>query len=121
MKKPIPYSRITVLVFLGIILLGTGLLMLPAATRPGLTTRPVDALFTATSATCVTGLIIYDTFSHWTAFGQAVILALIQIGGLGFMSVATLFSLALGRKIGLREREMIQETVNTTQVGALCG
>ena len=119
MKKPIPYSRITVLVFLGIILLGTGLLMLPIATRPGLTTRPVDALFTATSATCVTGLIIYDTFSHWTAFGQAVILGLIQIGGLGFMSVATLFSLALGRKIGLREREMIQEAVNTTQVGGI--
>ena len=119
MKKPIPDSRITVLVFLGIILLGTGLLMLPIATRPGLTTRPVDALFTATSATCVTGLIIYDTFSHWTAFGQAVILGLIQIGGLGFMSVATLFSLALGRKIGLREREMIQEAVNTTQVGGI--
>ena len=118
-RRKISYSQITLLAFIAIILLGAGLLLLPVSTRPGLTTAPIDAIFTATSATCVTGLVVHDTYTHWTLFGQAVILLLIQVGGLGFMAVATLFSLAMRRRIGLWERGLIQETANTTQLGGM--
>lgn len=84
------------LVFLGIILLGAGLLCLPAAARSGRPTPFLTSLFTATSATCVTGLIRVDTGTHWTMFGQVVILLLIQVGGLGFMTIACLFSSRCG-------------------------
>lgn len=85
-------GRLIVLVFLFIILLGAGLLCLPAASRSGEPTPFLTSLFTATSATCVTGLIRVDTGTHWAMFGQVVILLLIQIGGLGFMTIACLFS-----------------------------
>lgn len=79
----------------------------------------MDALFTATSAVCVTGLVVVDTGNHWSLFGQAVILALIQIGGFGFMTSATLFLLAFGRRIGLRERLLIGESMGLTRLGGL--
>ena len=88
-------GRLIVLVFLFIILLGAGLLCLPAASRSGEPTPFLTSLFTATSATCVTGLIRVDTGTHWTMFGQVVILLLIQVGGLGFMTIACLFFFAL--------------------------
>ncbi|MGI5838474.1 MAG: TrkH family potassium uptake protein [bacterium] len=93
------------------ILTGTVLLRLPAATNSG-RLNPVDALFTATSAVCVTGLVVVDTGSYFTRFGQMVILLLIQIGGLGFMTVATLFFILLGSRIGLRSRLIMQEALN---------
>lgn len=87
--------------YLGVILLGTLLLMLPFATRAGETTTWLNALFTSTSATCVTGLVIYDTATHWTLFGQLVIIALIQLGGLGFMTVVSMIFRLLGKDMGL--------------------
>ncbi len=111
--------QIIALSFLGIILCGTLLLLLPFATREGQSTGLLDAAFTAVSATCVTGLIVYDTFSHWTLFGQLVILLMIQLGGLGLMTFSVCFSLLLRRKIGLKERGILQESVNTLQVGGI--
>ena len=91
-----------VLGFLVIILVGTLLLCLPISSKSGSYTPLFDCLFTATSATCVTGLIIYDTFSHWSVFGQTVIALLIQIGGLGFVTIITFFNIAAGKKLGYR-------------------
>ena len=99
-----------------LILMGALLLMLPAASRDGTSAGPLTALFTATSATCVTGLIVADTWTQWTLFGQVVILALIQLGGLGFMTVLTLLSLMLRRRIGLSERLLISSTFNLTDI-----
>lgn len=111
--------QIIALSFLGIILVGTILLMLPFATREGQSTSLLDAVFTAVSATCVTGLIVHDTFSHWTLFGQLVVLVMIQLGGLGLMAFSVTFSLLLRRKIGLKERGILQESVNTLQIGGI--
>lgn len=105
-------SQILVLGFAGVILLGTVLLMLPISTKDGTVTPFLDALFTATSAVCVTGLVVVDTGTYWSLFGQIVILLLIQVGGLGFMTIATLFAILLGRRINLRERIVIQEALN---------
>lgn len=106
-------GQLIVLVFLGIILFGAGLLCLPAAARSGRPTPFLTSLFTATSATCVTGLIRVDTGTHWTMFGQVVILLLIQVGGLGFMTIACLFFFALRRKIGLRQRMVIAQALGS--------
>ncbi|GIO04675.1 K+ transporter Trk [Brevibacillus reuszeri] len=95
-----------------IILIGTTLLTLPSATENGLGLPWLDALFTATSATCVTGLVVVDTGTTFTLFGQLVILSLIQIGGLGFMTLATFFALIMRKKISLRERLILQESLN---------
>lgn len=105
-------ARIVVSSFGVIILLGTLLLVLPVASRDGQATDPLTCLFTATSASCVTGLILVDTWAHWTLFGQVVILAMIQLGGLGFMTVITLVSFALRRRIGLSERLIMVSTLN---------
>jgi trk system potassium uptake protein TrkH len=105
-------TQAIVLGFATIILIGTILLSLPAASKSGEGTSIIDALFTATSATCVTGLVVVDTFTHWTVFGQLVILLLIQVGGLGFMTMATMFSMVLGRRISLKERLIIVESLN---------
>lgn len=102
--------------FVAIILIGTLLLSLPISIKDGQTTDFLTALFTATSATCVTGLVLVDTYTHWTLFGQTVILVLIQIGGLGFMTVATLFSLILRRKISLKERIVMAESISQYSV-----
>ena len=105
--------------FLLVILSGTCLLMMPWSTRAGETTNILEAAFTAVSATCVTGLIVVDTYQHWTLFGQLVILAMIQIGGLGFMTFSVWFSIIMKRKIGLKQRGILQESVNTQQVGGI--
>ncbi|MGN0475384.1 MAG: potassium transporter TrkG, partial [Acutalibacteraceae bacterium] len=101
MKKKINLSPMQVITigFLCIVLLGTFLLCLPISSRSGEWTPFVNSMFTATSATCVTGLVAYDTYTHWSVFGQCVILTLIQIGGLGFMSIITLFSFISKRRI----------------------
>ncbi len=105
-----------VLGFIVIILLGTALLLLPYSTTGGIT--PVDALFTSTSAVCVTGLIVKDTPNDFTMFGKIVILLLIQIGGLGYMSMATFIALIAGRRIGMPERILLRESLN---IGTLEG
>ncbi|PHV70492.1 Trk family potassium uptake protein [Sporanaerobium hydrogeniformans] len=118
-KYNLSYTQISTLSFLGIILCGTLLLMLPISSREGEITPFINAFFTATSATCVTGLVVYDTYQYFSTFGQIVILLLIQIGGLGFMTIATLFSLMLRRKIGLKERGFLKESVSTIQLGGV--
>lgn len=95
--------------FVLVILIGAGLLSLPVSQRPGVQVSLLDALFTATSATCVTGLVIVDTVETWTHFGQIIILLMIQIGGLGYMTFATIFALLLGARIGLRARLQLKE------------
>lgn len=102
-----------------IILVGTLLLSLPAATRGAEGTPVTDCFFTATSATCVTGLIRYDTYTHWTVFGQLVILGLIQIGGIGFMTVAILVMLLAKRRIGLSQRFIMQKSISAPQIGGI--
>ncbi|MBB6678318.1 TrkH family potassium uptake protein [Cohnella lubricantis] len=99
-----------------IIFIGSQLLALPAASSTGTRTAWIDALFTATSATCVTGLVTLDTGTHYSTFGQIVILLLIQIGGLGFMTMATLFAFFLKRRISLKERLILQESLNQSSI-----
>lgn len=118
-KVKISYTQIIALGTFTIILIGAILLTLPASSKNGTPSPFIDALFTATSATCVTGLIVYDTFTHWSTFGQIVIISLIQIGGIGFMTVIALLSLFLGRKIGLRERRLLMESANTMRIGGI--
>ena len=110
-RQSVSISRIIALVFLGIILLGTGILSLPAASRTGRSAGFLTALFTATSATCVTGLVMGDTYSMWAPLGQSVILLMIQIGGLGFMSAASLAYFTLRRKMGMRSRLVMAESI----------
>lgn len=105
--------------FFVIIITGTLLLMLPWATKPGESTSFLTALFTATSATCVTGLVVADTFTHWTLFGQTVLLCLIQIGGLGFITLGITVSMLLRKKIGLKERGLLRESFNVLELRGL--
>lgn len=111
--------QILVLGFAVIILLGAFLLMLPVATQGSEPVHFVDAFFTATSAVCVTGLVVVDTGTYWSTFGQVVILILIQIGGLGFMTMATSVSILLGKKIGLRNRLIMQEALNQFSIAGV--
>lgn len=104
--------------FAMIILAGTLLLSLPIANRSG-HGDPLSALFTATSATCVTGLVVADTYQNWTIFGQLVILCMIQVGGLGFMTIGAYISVLLKKRIGLKEREQLQESVNTLEIAGV--
>ena len=117
-KKP-SAAQVMAFGFAAIILLGGLLLMLPVCNRSGQSIPFLNALFTSTSATCVTGLVVYDTYTQFTFWGQFVILLLIEIGGLGFMTVALLFSMALGRRIGLKERSLLAETVSAMQIGGV--
>lgn len=106
-----------VLSFASVILLGSLALITPwAAHSP---TRYIDALFTSASAVCVTGLVVLDTGTHWTWFGQMIIMILIQVGGLGVMAFATSFALLLGRKIHLKERLIMQQAINSSTVGGV--
>ncbi len=105
-------TQIIALAFAGIILLGGVLLNLPAASRSGQPAGFLKALFTATSSTCVTGLVMFDTWSQWTAFGQIVILCLIEIGGLGFMSAASMVVFLFRRKVSLRQRMVIAQALS---------
>ncbi|MFZ5352104.1 MAG: TrkH family potassium uptake protein [Bacillota bacterium] len=114
MKKRLKMSptQVVVLGFASVIFIGALLLTLPISSSMGIRTNFIDSLFTATSAVCVTGLVVYDTGTYWSTFGQVIILMLIQIGGLGIMTMSTMFALLLGRKITLRERLLIQESLN---------
>ena len=114
--KHLSATKIIALVFAMLILCGTFLLMLPAASRDGVSCGFRPALFTATSATCVTGLVMYDTFTQWSGFGQFVIITLIQIGGLGFMSAATLFIFFLRKKIGLKQRLVMAQALSVSDM-----
>ncbi|WP_139491635.1 TrkH family potassium uptake protein [Brevibacillus dissolubilis] len=105
-----------VLGFAFIIMIGAFLLTLPISTRDGQGLSWINAIFTSTSATCVTGLVVVDTGTTFTTFGQMVILSLIQVGGLGFMTFATFFAVLLGKKISLRQRLMLQESLNTVSI-----
>lgn len=102
-----------------IILIGTILLTLPIAARSGQWTPISDCFFTATSATCVTGLVRFDTYTHWTMFGQLVILGMIQIGGIGFMTVAIMIMVAARKKISLSQRALMQNSVSAPQLGGI--
>lgn len=111
--------QILALGFLIVIIIGAIILSLPISSRTGEPTNFLDAIFTSTSAVCVTGLITLDTSTHWSVFGQTVIITLIEIGGLGFMSFGVLISLILGKKITLRERLVMQEAMNTYSIQGL--
>ena len=105
--------------FAGVILLGALLLMLPLSTTAGCVTPFNETLFTATSAVCVTGLVVQDTGSYWSGFGQTIILVLIQIGGLGVITVAASFALLSGRKISLMQRSTMQDAISAPKVGGI--
>lgn len=109
--------RIIIFGFLLVIFMGSFLLMLPVSTKTGECTPFLDALFTSTSAVCVTGLVIHDTATYWSNFGQSVIILLIQIGGLGVITVAGAFAILSGRKIGLMQRSTMQEAIAAPNVG----
>ena len=106
-------------IFALIIALGTVLLMTPAASRSGVPCSFRGALFTATSATCVTGLTLFDTWSQWSGFGQAVILCLIEIGGLGFMSAASVFFFLLRRRVGMKQRQVMAQSLSVDDMSGV--
>ncbi len=118
-NKKLSSSQIIILGFAAGILLGALLLTLPFSSREGRWTSFGDALFTATSALCVTGLVVQDTATYWSEFGQAVILLLIQVGGMGVVTVAVAITAASGRRIGLRERSIMQDSISADKVGGI--
>ena len=111
--------EIIILGFAGVILAGALLLMLPVASREGNVTPFTETLFTATSAVCVTGLAVRDTGSYWSVFGQSVILLLIQIGGLGVVTIAVSIAMLSGRKISLMQRSTMQDAISAPKVGGI--
>ena len=115
-SRAISPTKIIAIAFGIIILLGTVLLMLPVSSRNGVSCGFRPALFTATSATCVTGLVLYDTFTQWSGFGQTVIISLIEIGGLGFMSAASLVVFMLRKKVGLKQRLVMAQALSLTDM-----
>ncbi len=117
--KNVSATKVIAITFAAIILLGACLLSLPAASRDGVSCGFRPALFTATSATCVTGLVLYDTWSQWSGFGQVVIIGLIQIGGLGFMSAATLLVFFLRKKIGLKQRLVMAQALSVSDMDGI--
>lgn len=124
MSSPAPRAwatptRLIVMSFAVVILLGTVLLMLPVSTASGVSPSLINALFTATSAVCVTGLVVVNTASYWSVFGQTVIMVLIQVGGLGLMTFATAQLLVTGRRIGLKQRLIIQEQTGQWSLSGL--
>ena len=118
-RRKLSSFQIIILGFAGIILLGAFILMLPISSKSGVFTSFSDALFTSTSAVCVTGLVVQDTATYWSVFGQSVILMMIQIGGLGVITVAASFSLLSGKKIGLMQRSTMQEAIAAPKVGGI--
>ncbi len=111
-KRQLQPTQIIALVFAGIILAGALLLSLPVSSRSGVSCGFFPALFTATSATCVTGLVLFDTYTQWSGFGQTVILFLIELGGLGFMSAAAVFVFVLRKKVGLKQRMVMAQAMS---------
>lgn len=121
-KRPRSPAVVLLVGFTLLIAVGTVLLSLPVASAAGTWTAPLTALFTATSAVCVTGLVLVDTATHWSPFGQSVILVLVQIGGFGFMTGSTLvFFLLVGRRTGLRDRMLVQATTDAPKLGGVTG
>ena len=118
-KVSLSSFQIIIIGFAGIILLGTILLMMPFSSQSGDGTSFFDALFTATSAVCVTGLVVQDTATYWSYFGQFVILCLIQIGGMGVVTVAASLALLSGRKLSFSQRNIMQEALSAPQVGGI--
>ena len=118
-RKPLSPMQIIALSFVLIIALGTFLLTRPIASRDGQSCPLLPALFTATSATCVTGLTPFDTWTQWSGFGQGVLLCLIEIGGLGFMSMATLFIFLLRRRIGLKQRMLMAQALSLNDMNGV--
>ena len=111
--------QIIILGFAAVILIGALLLMLPISSKAGVMTPLNEAIFTSTSAVCVTGLVVQDTATYWSWFGQGIILILIQIGGLGVITVAVSFALLSGRKISLMQRSVMQEAISAPKVGGI--
>ncbi len=111
--------QIIILGFVAVILIGALLLMLPVSSKAGIITPFNEALFTSTSAVCVTGLVVQDTATYWSWFGQGIILVLIQIGGLGVITIAVSFELLSGRKISLMQRSVMQEAISAPKVGGI--
>ena len=118
-SRQLSATRVIALTFAGIILLGAVLLSLPIASRSGESCGFLDALFTATSATCVTGLTRFDTWTQFNGFGQTVIICLIQVGGLGFMSIATLVVFLLRRKVGLKQRMVMAQALSVSDMDSV--
>lgn len=118
-RKKIQPGQIIIVGFALTILAGTLLLMLPIASRHGRGTEFLDALFTSTSAVCVTGLVVFDTFTHWSMFGQLVILLLVQVGGMGVVTMAIAIFMITGKKIGINERFLMQESISAPQMGGI--
>ena len=118
-KKHFTSSQIIIFGFAGAIILGTLLLMLPISSASGKMTPFSDALFTSTSAVCVTGLVVHDTATHWSMFGQFVILLMIQIGGLGIVTLSVAMAMLAGRKIGLMQRSTLQDAISAPKVGGI--
>ena len=112
-------ARIILFGFIIMIFLGASILSLPVSSRSGDFTPFIDALFTATSASCVTGLIVYDTATHWSLFGKIIIIAMIQCGGLGVVTMITVFTQVAGKKIGLRDRATLQSALSAPQIGGI--
>lgn len=120
-KRKVQFSptQIIALVFVGIIMLGTLLLSLPAASRDGVSPGFLPALFTATSATCVTGLVMFDTWTQWSGLGQTIIICLIEIGGLGFMSAASLVIFVLRKRVGLKQRMVMAQALSVNDMDSV--
>ena len=119
LKRKINTFQIIIAGFAGAIFIGALILMLPVSSKSGEVTPFGDALFTATSAVCVTGLVVRDTATHWSYFGQAIILLLIQTGGLGVVTVAASFAMIAGRKISLLERSTMQNAMSVSTTGGI--
>ena len=118
-RKKLTSFQVIILGFACVILLGAMLLMLPISCRNGHMTPFLDALFTSTSAVCVTGLVLHDTAVYWSSFGQGIILILIQIGGMGVITVAACFAMISGRRISLMQRSTMQEAIAAPKVGGI--
>lgn len=118
-RKHLTSFQLIILGFAGVILFGSLILMLPISSARGNATPFNEALFTATSAVCVTGLAVQDTGSYWSLWGQVVILCLIQIGGLGVVTVAASVSMLSGRKISLMQRSTMQDAISAPKVGGI--
>lgn len=118
-KKRLSSFKLIVLGFAAVIFVGALLLMLPVSSVSGTQTPFHEALFTSVSAVCVTGLVVQDTGSYWSSFGQAVILLLIQTGGLGVITVAVSFAILSGRKISLMQRSTMQDAISAPKIGGI--
>lgn len=118
-KKSLTQTQYIAFGFFVLIMAGTLLLTLPFASRDGHSMNFLGALFTATSASCVTGLVVADTWSQWSLFGQIIIITMIQIGGLGFITIGVYVSILLRRRIGLKERGLMQESTSALQIGGI--